>query len=138
MIQILFALFLAIDLTVYMPSTDHLPPGYFVDHSHELVLDNTLVWLYRREASTDFAVVAVEVGGNWDTRAQQIREQYPDCDQLFMGENGGLLCSGANSYTAAFVKSGIVADVLVSSLNNPKEQAIEFARLLVAGIEGSE
>jgi hypothetical protein len=132
MTQILIALFLAIDLTVYMPSTEDLPPGYFVDHSHELVLDNALVRLYRREASTDFAVVAVEAGGNWDTTAQQIREQYPDCEKLFMGENGGLLCSGANSCTAAFLKSGIVGDVLVSSLDNPREQAMEFARLLAA------
>jgi hypothetical protein len=77
-------------------------------------------------------VVAVEVGGNWDTTAQQIREQYPDCEKLFMGENGGLLCSGANSCTAAFLKSGIVGDVLVSSLDNPREQAMEFARLLAA------
>jgi hypothetical protein len=138
MTQILIALFLAIDLTVYMPSTDDLPPGYFVDHSHELVLDNTLVWLYRREASTDFAVVAVEVGGNWDITAQQIRQQYAACEELAMGESGGLLCSGANSCTAAFVKSGIVADVLVSSPDYPKEQAMEFARLLAAGIEGSE
>jgi hypothetical protein len=72
-------------------------------------------------------VVAVEVGGNWDTTAQQIRGQYPGCEELFMGDNGGLLCSGANSYTAAFLKSGVIADVLVSSPDNPKEQAMEFA-----------
>jgi hypothetical protein len=137
-IQVLIALFLAVDLSVYMPSADELPLGYFVDYSHELMLDNTLVRLYRREASMDFAVVAVEVGGNWNTTAQQIRQQYPDCEELFMGENGGLLCSGASSYTAAFVKSGIVADVLVSSLEDPKEQAKEFARVLLARTALSE